>query len=97
MKILGIDDSIEQDIISIAIKNDIKKLILFGSRARGDFKRTSDIDFAVEGGNISAFAVQVDEEVSTLLEFDIINLDGRVQKELLESIRREGVLLYEKI
>ena len=97
MKILGIDDSIEQDIISIAIKNDIKKLILFGSRARGDFKRTSDIDLAVEGGNISAFAVQVDEEVSTLLEFDIINLDGRVQKELLESIRREGVLLYEKI
>ena len=84
MKILGIDDSIEQDIISIAIKNDIKKLILFGSRARGDFKRTSDIDLAVEGGNISAFAVQVDEEVSTLLEFDIINLDGRVQKELLE-------------
>ena len=97
MKILGIDDSIEQDIISIAIKNDIKKLILFGSRARGDFKRTSDIDLAVEGGNISAFAVQVDEEVSTLLEFDIINLDGRVQKELLESIRREGVLLYDKI
>ena len=97
MKILGIDDSIEQDIISIAIKNDIKKLILFGSRARGDFKRTSDIDLAVEGGNISAFAVQVDEEVSTLLEFDNINLDGRVQKELLESIRREGVLLYEKI
>ena len=97
MKILGIDDSIEQDIISIAIKNDIKKLILFGSRARGDFKRTSDIDLAVEGGNISAFAVQVDEEVSTLLEFDIINLDGRVQKELLESIRRAGVLLYEKI
>lgn len=97
MKILGIDDSIEQDIISIAIKNDIKKLILFGSRARGDFKRTSDIDLAIEGGNISAFAVQVDEEVSTLLEFDIINLDGRVQKELLESIRREGVLLYEKI
>ena len=97
MKILGIDDSIEQDIISIAIKNDIKKLILFGSRARGDFKRTSDIDLAVEGGNISAFPVQVDEEVCTLLEFDIINLDGSVQKERLESIRREGVLLYEKI
>ncbi len=70
MKILGIDDSIEQDIISIAIKNDIKKLILFGSRARGDFKRTSDIDLAVEGGNISAFAVQVDEEVSTLYPYD---------------------------
>ena len=97
MKILGIDVSIVHDIISISIYKDKKMLILFGSRARGDFKRTSDIDLAVEGGNISAFAVQVDEEVSTLLGFDIINLDGRVLKELLESIRREGVLLYEKI
>ena len=52
----------------------------------GILSARSDIDLAVEGGNISAFAVQVDEEVSILLEFDIINLDGRVQKELLESI-----------
>lgn len=80
MKILGIDDSIEQDIISIAIKNDIKKLILFGSRARGDFKRTSDIDLAVEGGNISAFAVQVDEEVSILLEFESLIWMGEYKK-----------------
>lgn len=80
MKILGIDDSIEQDIIPIAIKNDIKKLILFGSRARGDFKRTSDIDLAVEGGNISAFAVQVDEEVSILLEFESLIWMGEYKK-----------------
>ena len=80
MKILGIDDSIEQDIISIAIKNDIKKLILFGSRARGDFKRTRDIDLAVEGGNISAFAVQVDEEVSILLEFESFIWRGEYKK-----------------
>ena len=39
----------------------------------------------------------VDEETSTLLEFDVIDLDKPVQKELLEAIRREGVLLYEKI
>ena len=33
-----------------------KKWFLFGSRARGDFKRTSDIDLAVEGGEVESFA-----------------------------------------
>ena len=29
--------------------------------------------------------------------FDIVNLDGSVQKELRDSIEREGRVLYEKI
>ena len=29
--------------------------------------------------------------------FDIVNLDGPVQPELLENIRREGKVLYEKV
>ncbi|MFR5152466.1 MAG: nucleotidyltransferase domain-containing protein [Ruminococcus sp.] len=28
-------------------------IILFGARARGDFKRTSDIDLAVSGGDFA--------------------------------------------
>ena len=39
----------------------------------------------------------LDETTSTLLEFDIVDLDKPVRKELLESIKREGVVLYEKI
>ena len=39
----------------------------------------------------------MNEETSTLLSFDVVNLDGSVQEELRESIRREGKLLYEKI
>lgn len=31
-----------------------------------------------------------------MLEFDIVDLDGNVQEELLESIRKEGRILYEK-
>ena len=41
--------------------------------------------------------LDVDETTSTLLEFDIVDLDKPVRKELLESIKREGVVLYEKI
>lgn len=32
-----------------------RKVILFGSRARGDFREKSDIDLAVEGGDLSGF------------------------------------------
>jgi len=39
----------------------------------------------------------VDEETSTLLEYDIVNLDRDMQDELRESIEKEGRILYEKI
>jgi len=93
----GIKRIVLDEITAIARRYHIKKVILFGSRARGDFKRTSDIDLAAEGGDFSRFAVDVDEETSTLLEFDIIDLDRNMQEELLESIRREGVIIYEEI
>ncbi|OUP82118.1 nucleotidyltransferase [Lachnoclostridium sp. An169] len=93
----GISVRVLNEIRSLAEKYGIGKVILFGSRARGDFKRTSDIDLAVSGGNISAFALAVDEETYTLLKYDVVNLDGSVQEELRESIAREGKLLYEKV
>lgn len=33
----------------------------------------------------------------TLLKFDIVDLDEKIQEELMESIQREGRVLYEKI
>ncbi len=93
----GIDSRVIQEIGKIAETNGIHRVILFGSRARGDYHRTSDIDLAVSGGNIPEFSLDVDEDTSTLLKFDVVNLDGRVQEELLESIQKEGIILYEKI
>ena len=78
-------------------KYQIDKVILFGSRARGDHKEKSDIDLAVTGGNITEFRLAVDDEVRTLLMFDVVNLDEPVQKPLLQSIEQEGILLYEKV
>ena len=74
----------------------IQKLILFGSRARGDCHERSDINLAASGGNIRDFRLGIDEEIRTLLMFDVVNLDGPVQKELLEEIKRDGVVLYEE-
>lgn len=92
----GIKESVIYEIIELAKKYNLNKVILFGSRARGDFQRASDIDLAVSGGNIPMFALDVEEETSTLLQFDVIDLDKDLQDNLLKSIREEGIVLYKK-
>lgn len=93
----GIRQEVIEEICELARKYNVTKVILFGSRARGDFRRTSDIDIAVTGGDFVRFALDVDEETSTLLEYDIVDLDSDMQEELRESIEREGRTLYEKV
>lgn len=97
MQETGIRTQVLEEIKNLALKYDIHKVILFGSRARGDYRDNSDIDLAVTGGKIVSFSLDVEEKTSTLLFFDVVNLDGPVQKELLDSIKREGVILYEKV
>ena len=96
MRNTGIKDSVIYEIIELAKKYNLDKVILFGSRARGDFQRASDIDLAVSGGDIAMFAIDVEEETSTLLQFDVVNLDLDLQEKLLESIREEGIILYKR-
>lgn len=96
-EVLGIPGKLREEIRGLARRYQVIRVILFGSRARGDQKRTSDVDLAVLGGNVSGFAAAVEEETSTLLEFDIVNLSGTVQEELLETIQKEGKILYEEI
>lgn len=93
----GIRDIVIEQIRDLAIAYDLKLVILFGSRARGDYKRTSDIDLAISGGNAAGFTLDVEERTSTLLFFDVVNLDRPVQQELRKSIELEGKILYEKI
>ena len=90
----GIKPIVIEEICDLAKKYNVKKVILFGSRARGSFKEKSDIDLAVQGGN---FVLDVNEETSTLLCFNIINLDEEIQSELRDSIKKEGKTIYEEI
>ena len=93
----GIEKKLWKEICDLAKQYDVDRVILFGSRARGDYKKVSDIDLAVSGGDVSGFSISVDEETSTLLQYDIVNLDGSVQEELREAIKKEGKVLYEKV
>lgn len=87
----------EEDIIKIAKKNGVKKVILFGSRARGDNRERSDIDLAASGGDILNFYYDLEEEAWTLLMFDVVNLDRGITEELQEEIERDGVIIYEEV
>lgn len=93
----GLKKAVLDSMIHTGIAYELEKIILFGSRARGDYKERSDIDIAVCGEKVEAFEAALDEGCPTLLTFDIINLNKPIQQDLLQSIQKEGVLLYEKI
>ena len=96
-RVYGIRKNVIEQIKELASRYQLERVILFGSRARGDYHKTSDIDLAASGGNVTEFALDVDEDTDTLLQFDVVNLDKPVQEELLQSIQREGIILYEKV
>ena len=93
----GISENVLIQITELAKKSGVERVVLFGSRARGDYWRASDIDLAVSGGDITNFTLDLEEQVDTLLTFDVINLEEKIQNELRESVEKEGKVLYEKI
>lgn len=93
----GIGELVIKEIIELAKQHKIEKVVLFGSRARGDYHRASDIDLAVWGGDVTTFSLDVEEYTSTLLTYDVIDLNKPLQPNLRTSIEKEGVILYEKI
>ena len=93
----NLDKRVEDDIVKIAKKSNVKKVILFGSRARGTNSERSDIDLAVSGGNTLDFYYDVEEKAHTLLMFDVVDLDKGISEALQTEINKDGVILYEEI
>lgn len=92
-------DSVIEQIKSIAIRYKIDKLVLFGSRARGDNTEVSDYDIAVFGKHISpldeaTFSAEVDE-VETLKKIDLVFVTDGEADDLMKNITKEGVIIYE--
>ena len=73
------------------------RIVLFGSRARGDNYERSDIDLSVFGlpdGHQGRFWAGIDE-LPTLLKFEIIFIDKATSPALLDEVERDGVIIYE--
>lgn len=89
-----------QSIQDIGRKYAIKRIVIFGSRARGDHKPTSDIDIAVypfpEFMNKGYFSSEIDD-LATLLKIDIVFINDYTDTNLVENIKKEGVVIYERL
>jgi predicted nucleotidyltransferase len=88
---------VERELSIFAKKYDVKKIILFGSRARGTNGERSDVDIAILGGDFDGFYWDTKENIHSLLTFDIIDLNKHVSEELKEEIDKDGVIIYEKV
>lgn len=93
----NLSQPITDSIIALARQCNLDKVILFGSRARGTNRERSDIDLAIQGGDTTTFAANVDEDIPTLLFFDVVDLGKPMQLELLQEIRKDGIVIYEKV
>jgi predicted nucleotidyltransferase len=88
------------EIISIAQKYPISKIVLFGSRAKGNNSQTSDIDLAVypmpDFAHAGHFISDI-EDMHTLLKIDILLMDKCGNEKLIENVENEGVTIYERL
>lgn len=102
MEQFGIDKSIIEDIVNIIKKyKEITRAVIFGSRARGDYKKASDIDIALFGDNLTnTINTKIFFEIDELYmpyKVDLINFNtlGKENK-IRENILKEGVEIYAK-
>ena len=95
-----IPEKIEYDIKAIGEKLSIDRIIVFGSRARGDNGPRSDIDLAINARSAKEYFEMKDalDDIDTLLMFDLVDLNSSsLSADLLDEIKRDGVIIYEKV
>ncbi|RMG79140.1 MAG: nucleotidyltransferase domain-containing protein [Bacteroidetes bacterium] len=76
----------------------IKKAILYGSRAKGNYRPASDIDLTLTGENLdlpTLFKIEMELD-DLLLPYKIdLSVKHKIESpELLTSIERDGVTFY---
>ena len=94
-------DTLIEQMKNLFLRYDIKKVILFGSRARGDNKENSDFDFVIFDDEMSElerakFCLEV-EDNDSLFKVDILFFRKDLDEMLKENIIREGQVIYERI
>jgi len=92
----GIPEAVLTQITSAA-RQWATRVVLFGSRARGDHRPRSDMDIAFYGTDTGylAFAESM-EQLPTLLEFDCVHITDHTSPDLIHNIQKEGIPLMSR-
>ena len=95
----GLTDIELQKLLDVFVQNErIDKVVLYGSRAKGNFKPFSDVDITLVGEELSRGDLnQVIREVDDLLlpyQFDISLCHKLKNEALIEHLDRRGIEIY---
>ena len=99
--IYGLSDNILESIIEVFTQYlEIDEVILYGSRAKGNYKKGSDIDLALVGQNITIYDLQNIllglDDLYLPYEFDLVIFKNIKNEELVGHINRCGITIYNK-
>ena len=92
------DKTIEQ-VKQLAHRYGVPKLVLFGSRARGDHRARSDYDFAVWGCTAqqrAQFSDAVENDLDSLYSVDLVFVGEHTDAALLQNIEKDGICLLDR-
>jgi uncharacterized protein len=94
----NIPQKVLDEIKAIGYRHGVKRIVLFGSRARGDFHKRSDIDlavFTIPDPLLEARIKNDMEDLPTLLKVDVVFMRPSMDVTLQKNVEREGAVLYE--
>ncbi len=76
----------------------VRKVWLFGSRAKGGARPNSDFDLAFEieldSSAWAAFSTSIQDDPPALYRYDLVLLN-RAEPSLREAVLKEGIVIYE--
>lgn len=99
--IYGLKDEVVEAICKIFRAHpEVEKVILYGSRAKGNFKPASDIDLTFQGASLDLTIInQISWELDDLLlpyTFDLSIYHQLNNPDILDHIQRVGIVFYAK-
>lgn len=78
----------------------IEEVLLFGSRALGNYKTGSDIDLALKGENLNFSSLNKIflklEDLNTPYKYDLVIYNRIENRDLIDHINQFGISLYKR-
>ena len=97
-KIYSIRENLYDEMLRLFKEEKLEKVILFGSRARNEYKDNSDIDLAIifnnnDNDNYIKLFTKL-EDLNTLYKFDVIDFNKITNNKLKNEIIKDGICIH---
>ena len=94
------DDTVHRIVEVLGHFPELEKAVLFGSRAKGNYRRGSDIDLALVGTALDWLTIgRIYDALDDLLlpyRFSLIQFDQGTDPDVAAHISRVGIVLFER-